>query len=184
VGSAAWCLLPNLKGNAMATVKELEALVSTLFTKVGELEASGAATAAQYVELKQYVNGVSMTVDTKYAELRASLLTLRQEMANGYVRAQTQANRTQVRVPPKSESQDDAPSYPWWLPLPEFLNWRETVQTTRENMRVQKLLSQHLHKPSGHGEGQLYIEWRKRVGVEECTAFWKSAGYDSIPEGL
>lgn len=161
----------------MATVKELEGLVTEIMLRVEKAE-QNTPTLAQFVELKQLFNGLSMSFEKHVNTYQADLLAIRQKLGLYYVNAQARETKKQ---PPKEHVADRPP---WWIPLVEFKNWLVGVKQDEENQRVANALNRHLKSAARYGEGQLYIEWRQRVTEEECLAFWQDAGFDGIPDGL
>jgi hypothetical protein len=132
---------------------------------------------AEVLELRQLLNGVVLTMDSRHAAYQEEFLNIKREVKS-YLTDQPQA------TPPRNKPMPQE----WRMnSVRDFLNWRAD-QTPEKgelaNIAVGDRLKEELGRDCGWAEGQLYINWCRRMGVAHVTRFWVSRGFDGIPDGL
>lgn len=166
--------------------------------------------AAEMLKLRQELNAVRITEDSHWATYQADLLGLKQELKKFYSEAveyvtvdplkQNRFGKPAVDRPPvvsthpsenaydeAADEEEEQKKGPWRWARRKFLPWKDSVKgdwAEYGNAKTGQRLAKFLQRPSGHAEGELYLQWCAKVGETAVRTFWRSKGFDAIPEGL
>lgn len=150
--------------------------------------------AAEMLKLRQELNAVRITEDSHWATYQADLLGLKQELKKFYSETveyiavdplkQNRFGKPAVDHPPIVS---DTRTEPWRMPLQDFIAWKSDLKADwaeHGNAKTGQRLAKFLKRTSGHAEGELYLQWCAKVGETTVRTFWRSKGFEAIPEGL
>jgi hypothetical protein len=135
---------------------------------------------AEVLELRQLLNGVVMTADTRHATYQQEFMAIKQEVKSYFDSKPMITPRETQRAKPMPQE--------WRMSnVRDFLNWRaDQVPEKGElgNIAIGDRLKEELGRDCGWAEGQLYLNWCRRMGKQHVAQFWASRGFEGIPEGL